>query len=267
MEERLDKLQQDVYALARTITGVTLFGRQRWTGPSRRKADSAGRDVLVTALQHRGVPFRLANRAVSAVVECWKAALLRGETVSLEAGTLKVKRGRGGNRVAFRPTSTEICPSEQFGFYPKSIMVPPNADTMICERCGSPWMAEVDFRRYAAGTYGSRVGESYQLLPEEEKQSAFVCLCGYPFLNPRRRTTSKFELALAQAQTYTKVEAAFQKGFAQLRSNMMEPQDASRLNSRLDRLETELADLRQRRARRSEKKSGQKQNNKPETKR
>ena len=45
-----------------------------------------------------------------------------------------------------------------------------------CPRCGSPWFAQQEFRRYA-DLYSSRVGGSLSQLPCDP-QYALVCLCG-----------------------------------------------------------------------------------------
>ena len=161
LEKEVDELQQRLYELFPIITGNRLFGRRRWRGASHRQADSQGRDQLVVALQRCGVPFRRAGEIVSAIVGIWTAALARGEAVELPVGRL-VRRKQ---KIRWEPERGSF-PSEKLPFLPEKFMHPHPDKHITCERCGSPWFAECEFRQYAASAYSQKVGGDTHRIPK-----------------------------------------------------------------------------------------------------
>ena len=237
LEKELDELQQRLYALFPIITGIRLFGRRRWRGASHRQADSQGRDQLVVALQRCGVPFRRAGEVVSAIVGIWTAALARGEAVELPVGRL-VRRKQ---KIRWEP-ERGLFPSEKLPFLPERFVHPHPDKHITCERCGSPWFAECEFRQYAASAYSQLVGGDIRAGGSSlDPQRTQVCLCGHP-RTPRpasRRDTegSNFREALKKAQKHIATEAFLEDGFATLARIAATTADLRRLQSRMGHLE------------------------------
>ena len=81
--------------LKRLLPASTAMARSR---PPRRRAATRGRDKIVLELQRGGLKFRQARQVITVVIDLWKEALLRGESVETPAGDLVIRTTPSGRR-------------------------------------------------------------------------------------------------------------------------------------------------------------------------
>ncbi len=236
LEEQLDRLEREFYSLVPRVMEFPPFGRRRCRGVRGRTPDSSGRDRLVVALQRYGVPFREAGKVIAAVIGIWTDALARGETVDLSVGRLVFHNGH----FKWKP-ATGLFPSGRLPYQPERFVHPKSKEQVTCERCGSPWFLEAEFRQYSAANYSQRVGGDIHFV--SSPQRTHVCLCGYPRTSrPLRRddASQNFRDAIVTAQKHAAAEAYFQNGYQALAEAAVTQADLARVQRRVDELEALL---------------------------
>ena len=167
---------------------------------------SQGRDVLVIALQRRGLTVRKAQAAVKAFWEIL-AQGLRSRYVETPLGIFDLvrriprKRQRWGreqalytqSRIRFRP-SRQLVAACNPQLKPKESPVsnaPGARQPISCPRCGSTEFTEGQFRQYRS-IASSGVGGDLSPMTEQPME-VLVCLCGTPVRPLKLRVSSSKE--------------------------------------------------------------------------
>jgi nucleoid DNA-binding protein len=173
--------------------------------PERKPAsgDVLTRETLVIALEEIGLTAEVAKKVVTAIFEAMTSWLKDGGRVKTPLGVFSVVRrppertlfrlgkerkfNTKPKRVAFRPSRElrDACNRS----IPTEVPVPVsnvNPDHQTCEKCGSSYFVEGQFKQYRPGHSTAPGGDISSL--SEYPVKALVCLCGQPVPpGPRRR--------------------------------------------------------------------------------
>jgi hypothetical protein len=175
----LKKVEKTLGQLQAGNTPERISRGRTWRLPER-QADN-GRDYLVRALQDRGFEFREAREVVNAIFECMVCSLKRGEEVEVPWGMIRVVTAPAP-KTRIRPhklvrLNRSRRKSEVYSWGGVPMTRPPTS--IACERGGSVYFHQAEFRQYCEQLYSSAAGgglSSSTDLP----QLIRICICGEP---------------------------------------------------------------------------------------
>jgi hypothetical protein len=155
-----------------------------------RKPDAKGRDQLVLAVEEKaGLTSRRAKHVVTEFWELMKRLIRRGEIVETPVGVFQARSGpepqqrrHWGKRqtVYRRRPSPELRAACNAPITKESSMTDVNLqrNQLCCERCGSVYFVEAEFRQYREMSSSMPGGD---LSPVTEASiRALICICGHP---------------------------------------------------------------------------------------